>query len=113
MLKKQLKRKQRQKRVSKKIIGYTEKPRLSVFRSANHIYAQIIDSNTGKTVVSANDKNIKKGKKTEKAFKAGEIIAKEAMSKKIKEVVFDRAGYKYHGRVKSLAEGARKEGLKF
>lgn len=103
----------RHKRIRGKISGTAERPRLCISRSAKYIYAQIIDDEKRITIVSANDKEIKKGKKTERAVEVGKLIAKEAKNKKIKKVVFDRGGYKYHGRVKSLAEGARKEGLEF
>lgn len=90
-------------------------PRLSVFRSNKHIYAQIIDGTKGKTVVSASDVELKKeaGTKSERAQKVGELLAKKAGEAKIKAVVFDRGAYKYHGRVKALASGAREGGLKF
>jgi len=109
------KRQSRQKRVRAKIIGTKETPRLNVFRSLKHINLQIIDDNSGKTLVSASDLELKskKGTKIEKAREAGKLIAKKALEKKITKVVFDRAGYKYHGRVKSAAEGAREGGLKF
>lgn len=108
----------RHKRVRAVVKGTTERPRLSVFRSGNHIYAQLIDDTNGVTVLSASDLKEAKSKeslagKKASAFKVGEILAKEAKNKGIKAVVFDRGGYKYHGRVKALAEGARKEGLIF
>ena len=112
------KRYRRHKRVRAKIIGTSKRPRLCVFRSAKHIYAQlVVDEGVdekGKTIIAVNDKKIK-GKKTkiDKALKIGKLIAEEAIKKKIKEVVFDRGGYKYHGRVKAIAEGARKGGLCF
>jgi len=92
--------------------------RLAVFRSNKYIYAQIIDDERGHTLVSASDKNLKLKKeekltKTQRAEKVGEILAEKAKRKNILEVWFDRRGYKYHGRVKALAEGARKGGLKF
>lgn len=96
-----------------RVYGTKEAPRLSVFRSAKYIYAQMIDDESGKTLLSADDRKIKKGEKTARAFEVGSAISKTAKDKGIKKAVFDRAGYKYHGRVKSLAEGARKEGLKF
>ncbi len=112
-------RNKRHKRVRSKIVGSTKRPRLSVFRSNKHIYAQIIDDEKGKTLASARDTEIKEvknedlsGKKV-KAFAVGELIAEKAKDIKIKEVVFDRGGYKYHGRVKALAEGARSKGLVF
>ena len=94
-----------------------QRPRLAVFRSHKSIYAQIIDDAKGKTLVAANEKSIKWPKKkltkTEKALAVGEALATKALKKKIKEVVFDRRKYRYHGRVKALAEGARKGGLVF
>ena len=102
-------------RIRAKIFGTAKCPRLSVFRSAKHVRVQLIDDDTSKTLVSASDKDLgkEKGNKTEIAFKVGELIAKKAKDKKIEKIVFDRAVYKYHGRIKSLAEGARKGGLKF
>ena len=106
-------------RVRRKISGTAARPRLNVFRSSKHIYAQIIDDTTGTTLVSAStmDKNIAKsieGKtKQEAAFIVGQTVAKNAMSKGIKAVVFDRAGYQYTGRVKAVADGARDAGLEF
>lgn len=114
-----IKRQRRHKRIRKKIIGTSEKPRLSVYKSLKHIYAQIIDDIKGKTVlcISTLHKDVKekiKGKKkTEQAFIVGEMIGKLALDKGIKEVVFDRGGFKYHGRIKAIADGARKSGLKF
>ncbi len=111
-------RKRRHLRVRKKVFGTLERPRLSVFRSNYNIYAQIIDDERGVTLVSAStlDKELKdyRGKKNIEAAKAvGKLIAARAMKKGIKEVIFDRGGFKYHGRVKALAEAAREEGLKF
>lgn len=115
MLERQEKRKRRHKRVRAKIFGTAKVPRLCLFRSASHIYAQLINDEKGKTLVSASDLEIKKSKdkKTALAGKVGKLIAKKAAEKKIDKVVFDRGGYKYHGRVKALAEGAREGGLKF
>jgi large subunit ribosomal protein L18 len=114
MQKSRLKRKIRHKRVRARIIGTAEHPRLSVFRSNKHIFLQLIDDSKGKTLVSASDFKIKKKiNKTEKAKEAGRELAKSANAKKIKTAVFDRGGYKYHGRIKAAAEGAREEGLKF
>lgn len=112
---KQAKLKRRQKRVRAKIQGSQQRPRLSVFRSHQHIYAQLVDDQKGKTLLSFSDVKIdKKGlKKTAKADQVGQALAKEALEKKISQVVFDRGGYKYQGRVKALAEGARQAGLKF
>ena len=105
---------QRKLRISQKVRGTTEKPRLSVFRSNDHIYAQLIDDTMKKTMVGVSEKALKStGSKTEKAKAVGMELAKAAISKKITTVVFDKGSYKYHGRVKSLAEGAREGGLKF
>ena len=109
----------RHKRVRAKLSGTTERPRLCVYRSLSQIYAQIIDDSNGTTLVSAStlDPEVKKlleGKsKTEQAKLVGETVAKRALKKKIKEVVFDRGGYIYIGRVQALADGAREAGLKF
>lgn len=115
MLKKHEKRIRRHKRIRAKIFGTAEKPRLSVFRSSKHLYAQLVDDNKGKIIASVSDLKSGKSKKTktDKAKEVGKLIAKEAMEKKIEKAVFDRGGYKYHGRVKALAEGAREGGLKF
>lgn len=113
MARKQTGRKIRHKRIRAKVAGTPKKPRLSVFKSANHIYAQLIDDEKGKTLLSASDLTIKKGKKSEKAREVGQLIAKAAAAKKIQAIVFDRGGYPYHGRIKALAEGAREGGLKF
>ncbi|MDY2841675.1 MAG: 50S ribosomal protein L18 [Candidatus Borkfalkiaceae bacterium] len=109
----------RHKRVRAKIKGTAETPRLSVYRSLNHIYVQIIDDVKGNTLVTAStlDKEIKgsldgKDKKAQ-AFAVGELAAKKAAAKKITSVVFDRGGYLYTGRVAALADGARKGGLQF
>jgi large subunit ribosomal protein L18 len=94
--------------------GTSEKPRLSVFRSNTHIYAQLIDDETGKTVVSASSHDVKtKAKKADVAKEVGKLAAEKAKKAGISSAVFDRGTYKYHGRVKSLAEGAREGGLKF
>lgn len=106
-------RQRRHKRIRAKIYGTAKRPRLCVFRSNKHTYAQLIDDENNKVIASASDAGVKKGKKLDKAQKVGELIAKIAEEKKIKKVVFDRAGYKYHGRVKALAEAAREKGLNF
>ena len=109
----------RHKRVRRKLAGTTERPRLCVYRSLNSIYAQIIDDANGVTLVSAStlDAEVKKelaGKsKSEQAKLVGQTIAKRALEKNITEVVFDRGGYIYIGRVQALADGAREAGLKF
>lgn len=103
-------------RVRKKLSGTAERPRLCVYRSEKNIYAQIIDDVTGNTLVSASslDKAFEGlGSNKEAAKKVGEMIAKKAVDKGIKQVVFDRGGYIYHGRVQELAEGAREAGLQF
>ncbi|PZX03601.1 LSU ribosomal protein L18P [Psychrobacillus insolitus] len=109
-------RKKRHGRVRAKITGTTERPRLNVFRSNKHLYAQLIDDTQGLTIVSAStmDKDFAgTAGNLEAAKQIGEIIAKRAVEKDIKSVVFDRGGYLYHGRVKALAEAARENGLEF
>lgn len=107
-------RKLRQHRVRSKIIGTKIRPRLNVFRSLKAIYAQLIDDQEGKTLVAASSKEIKQaGKKTDAAAGVGKLIAERALASGIKQVVFDRAGYKYHGRIKGLADAARSAGLTF
>lgn len=106
-------RQNRHKRIRAKVKGTAKSPRLSVFRSNQYVYAQLIDDDKGKIIISLNDCKIKKGTKTEKAKEIGQLIAKEALAQKINKVVFDRGGYKYHGRIKAVAEGAREGGLKF
>lgn len=130
------KRIRRHRRVRAKINGTAQQPRLCVFRSNKHIYAQVINDEKGKTLIAVSDLELKKlkvkskkeilqlkSKKNSKkqplstkvhvAFRIGQLLAQKALKKKIKQVIFDRGGYKYHGRVKTLAEGARKGGLKF
>ncbi len=109
-------RAKRKKKIRAKISGTAQIPRLSVFKSNLHIWAQIIDDDAGKTLVAASDLEIKKTakkKKQEIAFMVGEHIAKKAKDKNIKKVVFDRGGFKFHGRIKALADGARKADLIF
>ncbi len=112
-------RQHRHVRVRAKIEGSEARPRLAVFRSLNHIYAQVIDDSAGNTVVSAStlDAEVKGQlggkKKSEEAKVVGATVAHRAIGKGIKEVVFDRGGFKYQGRVKALADGAREAGLKF
>ncbi|MBU3925900.1 50S ribosomal protein L18 [Patescibacteria group bacterium] len=121
MLKKKIKinkRQIRQKRVKAKISGTKERPRLSVFRSNKYIYVQLVNDQTGKKIVHVNEKELNplangKSTKIERSYQLGELLAKKALDNKIKKVVFDRGGYKYHGRVKALADGARKGGLQF
>ena len=112
-------RERRRRHVRKHVFGTPERPRLNVFRSLNHIYAQIIDDTEGHTLTSAStvDTEIREqmdGKtKTEQAQVGGRVLGERALDKGIKKVVFDRAGYKFHGRVKALAEAAREAGLDF
>ncbi|MEE4605737.1 MAG: 50S ribosomal protein L18 [Desulfobacteraceae bacterium] len=109
----------RKKRIRKKIYGTAERPRLSVFRSSRHIYAQIIDDTAGRTIVAAStvDQQAKEAPKFKNKVAAanfvGKIVGERALNQGIKKVVFDRNGFLYHGRVKSLSEGARKTGLVF
>ncbi|MDO9399249.1 MAG: 50S ribosomal protein L18 [bacterium] len=111
---KQLKRVRRQHKIRIKIIGTAERPRLSVFRSNKGMQTQLIDDSVGKTLVSADIKEIKSiGQKTQKSFELGKLLAAKAVAKNIGKVVFDRGGYKYHGRIKALADGAREGGLDF
>lgn len=111
MLKEQ--RQRRHKGIRRVVVGTDKRPRLSVFRSAQHIYAQIVDDSTHKTLVAESDLKVKTGSKKERALSVGENIAKKAVAKKIKAVVFDRGGFRYHGRIAAVAEGARKGGLEF
>ena len=104
----------RHKRVRQHINGTPERPRLNVFRSAKHMYAQVIDDAAGHTLAAAGTRELADGNaKTDAAKAVGKLLAERAKAKGVKQVVFDRGGYKYHGRVKALAEGAREEGLEF
>ena len=105
----------RHKRTRAKVLGTPLRPRLSVFRSLNYIYAQIIDDVSGKTLVALSEQNLtdKKGTKSARASLLGALLAKTAVSRGIKKVRFDRSGYRYHGRVKTFAESARQGGLIF
>ena len=110
------KRTRRHKKIRMSIIGTKDRPRLFVFRSNQHIYAQLIDDDSAKVLISASDKDVKSVKKQTKsdiAKEVGKLIAKKAVENKIEKVVFDRGGVLFHGRVKALAEGAREGGLKF
>jgi large subunit ribosomal protein L18 len=112
-------RQKRKTRIRKRIFGTEQKPRLSVFRSAKHIYAQLVVDSTGSTILAASTLSPEiKGdlaglEKCEAAKKVGQLIGKKASEQNIKKVVFDRNGFLYHGRVKALAEGARESGLEF
>ncbi|MDJ0766450.1 MAG: 50S ribosomal protein L18 [Myxococcota bacterium] len=108
----------RKKRIRKKVRGTETKPRLSVFRSATHIYAQVINDDTHQTMVAASSLSAEiakkeKATKTEVAKKVGALVAQKCMENNIKKVVFDRNGFVYHGRIRALAEGARESGLEF
>ena len=109
----------RKKRIRKKIYGTSERPRLTVFRSARHIYAQVIDDSSGRTLAAASsvEKNFTGGseaaKKSAVANRIGKLVAERAIDKGVKCVVFDRNGFLYHGRVKAVSEGAREGGLEF
>lgn len=114
--KEKIKKNKKARRIAKiraKISGTAKRPRLSVFKSNTGIYLQLIDDSKGVTLVSAHTKEIKKDKDTEVLFELGKLLAKKAIEKKYSEVVFDRGGNLYHGRVKEVAEGAREGGLKF
>jgi len=111
-------RQRRHRRIRLKLSGSTERPRLSVFRSLQHIYAQVIDDTSGTTLVAAstnepNTRGTRSGNKTEQARGVGQAIATRAREKGINTVIFDRGGYLYHGRVKALADAAREAGLEF
>lgn len=106
--------------ISKHIRGTAERPRLAVYRSLNHIYAQLINDQENRSIMTISDLSadvktrVKEGtSKTEKSILVGEVIARKAQEKKIKTVVFDRGGFRYHGRIKALADAARKAGLEF
>jgi large subunit ribosomal protein L18 len=114
-------RKRRHHSLRKRISGTAERPRMVVYRSARHIYAQVIDDASNKILVAASDllpkkdppADAPKGKKRDRAKQVGAIVAKKCLEKGISQVVFDRGGYRYHGRVSSVATGAREAGLKF
>ena len=115
MSEKREKRIRRHAKIRMDIIGTKDRPRLCVFRSNQHLYAKLIDNQTGDVLLSVSDKDIttKKGTKSEIAKAVGKLAAEKAAAKKIETVVFDRGGFIFHGRVKALAEGAREGGLKF
>jgi large subunit ribosomal protein L18 len=112
-------RKRRHQRVRRKISGTAERPRLNVFRSLRHVYAQIINDEVGHTLVSASTsesdlkEQIEGLNKTAQARAVGKLLAERALAKGVTQVVFDRGGYQYHGRIKALAEGSREGGLEF
>jgi large subunit ribosomal protein L18 len=102
-------------RIREKLAGTTERPRLNVYRSLNHIYAQVIDDSKGETLVSASTLagKIATGGNVAAAKEVGKLVAEQAIAKGVKKVVFDRGGYLYHGRIKALADAAREAGLEF
>ena len=110
-------RQKRHSRIRLSVAGTTQRPRLAVFRSLNQIYAQVIDDSTGRTLASASslERELREGSgsKAERSKKVGSILAERARKAGVEQVVFDRAGYRFHGRVRSLAEGAREGGLRF
>ena len=106
-------RKKRHLRIRKYLAGTSNRPRLAVFRSSSHIFAQIIDDSMDKTLVAVSDLKLTKGTKSERAFEVGKKLAEKAIKHKIKNVLFDRGGFLYHGRVAELARGAREGGLIF
>ncbi len=114
-----VRRERRQRRIRAKVAGTASRPRLNVFRSARHIFAQIIDDALGHTLVAASTldaevrANAKQWDKKTEAKQVGKLLAQRALAKGLKQVVFDRGGYQYHGRIKSLAEGSREGGLEF
>lgn len=110
---KKILRQSKHKRIRKNVVGSLDRPRVAVFKSAAHIYAQIIDDAAGKTLAAESDLTVKAGTKKERALKVGETLAAKAVKAKISKVVFDRGGFAYHGRIASLAEGLRKGGLEF
>lgn len=120
MISRKAKRIIKHRRVRARVKGTAERPRLSVFRSNRHIYAQVVDDTQGKTLAHLNDAVLdeskskrKRSPKTDKARLIGKILGETLLKKGVKEIVFDRGGYKYHGQVKALAEGLRETGVKF
>jgi large subunit ribosomal protein L18 len=106
-------RARRKMRIRKKVQGTSQRPRLAVFRSAKHIYAQVIDDTQGRTIAHASSVTSSDASKVEAAKSVGNAVAKACIDKGVEQVVFDRGGYRYHGRVRALAESAREAGLKF
>ncbi len=115
----QIARARRHQRIRRNIEGTAERPRLSIFRSLEHIYAQVVDDDMGNTLAAAStlDPDLRQQmaglNKTQQATRVGQVVAQRALAKGLKQVVFDRGGYPYHGRVKALADGAREGGLEF
>lgn len=114
-IKKDINRKLRKNRIRSKISGTAKKPRLNVFRSLTSVYAQLIDDQKGVTIAAVKDTEVKDkvASKVERCAKAGELLAQRAKAAGVEQAVFDKSSYKYHGRIKAVAEGARKGGLKF
>lgn len=113
MITKTDRRNRRKLKIRGRVSGTTDRPRLSVFRTNQHIYAQLVDDLNSKTILATSDVKLEKGTKSDKAKLVGENLAKLAQSKKITKVVFDRNGFKFHGRIKELAQGAKDGGLIF
>jgi large subunit ribosomal protein L18 len=113
MIKRNEIRKRIHSRIRERMAGTSERPRLNVYRSLNHIYVQVIDDQKGETLVSASTIKLKTGGNVAAAREIGKSVAEQAVAKGIKQVVFDRGGYLYHGRVKALADAAREAGLEF
>lgn len=110
---KQLNRTKRHKKVRAKVSGTAFRPRIAVFKSNQYVYAQVVDDESGKTLLSVSDVKAKGGRKSEKALEIGESLAAKMKEKGFAEAVFDRGGFKFHGRIKAVADGLRKGGIKF
>ena len=113
MITKRDRRNRRKLKIRNRVIGTNERPRLSVYRTNQHIYAQLVDDSNSQTILATSDVKLEKGTKSEKAKLVGEKLAKLNQKKKITKVVFDRNGFKFHGRIKELAQGAKDGGLIF
>ncbi|HRN86254.1 MAG TPA: 50S ribosomal protein L18 [Candidatus Dojkabacteria bacterium] len=113
MITKTDRRNRRKLKIRNRVIGTMERPRLSVYKTNQHIYAQLVDDSNSQTLMATSDVKLEKGTKSEKAKLVGESLAKLAQAKKITKVVFDRNGFKFHGRIKELAQGAKDGGLIF
>ncbi len=113
MITKTDRRNRRKLKIRNRVVGTMERPRLSVYRTNQHIYAQLVDDSNSQTLMATSDVKLEKGTKSEKAKLVGESLAKLAQAKKITKVVFDRNGFKFHGRIKELAQGAKDGGLIF
>jgi large subunit ribosomal protein L18 len=118
-MKKQEDRQRRHRRVRRRVYGTPQRPRLNIFRSAVHIYAQLIDDTAGRTLVSASSldkelaESLKNGGNVKAAAAVGRLVAERALKANLQSIVFDRGGYRYHGRIKALADASRERGLKF